>query len=72
MTTIGAAAPPCAPRGDCRLDLRYGAGPRCLLDVFSADKDAPVLFFIHGGYWARLGQVGRVFHRRNRFSSGPA
>jgi arylformamidase len=41
-------------RGDCRLDLRYGAGPRCLLDVFSADKDAPVLFFIHGGYWRAL------------------
>jgi arylformamidase len=41
-------------RGDCRLDLRYGAGPRCLLDVFSGDKDAPVLFFIHGGYWRAL------------------
>src|SRR5216683_5458280 len=41
-------------RGDCRLDLRYGAGPRCLLDVFPAGKDAPVLFFIHGGYWRAL------------------
>jgi arylformamidase len=41
-------------RGDCCLDLRYGAGPRCLLDVFSAGKRAPVLFFIHGGYWRAL------------------
>jgi arylformamidase len=41
-------------RGDCRLDLRYGAGPRCLLDIFPAGDDAPVLFFIHGGYWRAL------------------
>jgi arylformamidase len=41
-------------RGDCRLDLRYGAGPRCLLDVFPAGGGAPVLFFIHGGYWRAL------------------
>ncbi|MGP0093178.1 MAG: alpha/beta hydrolase [Xanthobacteraceae bacterium] len=41
-------------RGDCRLDLRYGAGPRCLLDVFPAGDGAPVLFFIHGGYWRAL------------------
>jgi arylformamidase len=41
-------------RGDCQLDLRYGAGPRCLLDVFPAGEGAPVLFFIHGGYWRAL------------------
>ncbi|MPZ58807.1 MAG: alpha/beta hydrolase fold domain-containing protein [Rhizobiales bacterium] len=41
-------------RGDCHLDLRYGAGPRCLLDVFPAGEGAPVLFFIHGGYWRAL------------------
>ncbi len=40
--------------GDCRLDVRYGPGPRCLLDIFSAGDDAPVLFFIHGGYWRAL------------------
>ena len=40
--------------GDCQLDLRYGGGPRCLLDVFPAGKGAPVFFFIHGGYWRAL------------------
>ena len=41
-------------RGDCSLDIRYGAGPRCLLDVFPAGEHAPVLFFVHGGYWRAL------------------
>lgn len=41
-------------RGDCRLDVRYGPGPRCLLDVFPAGEQAPVLFFVHGGYWRAL------------------
>ena len=40
--------------GNCRLDIRYGAGPRCLLDVFPAGEGAPVFFFIHGGYWRAL------------------
>jgi len=41
-------------RGRCELDQRYGAGPRCLLDVFPAGAGAPVLFFVHGGYWRAL------------------
>ena len=40
--------------GKCILDQRYGVGPRCLLDVFPAGAGAPVLFFIHGGYWRAL------------------
>lgn len=40
--------------GGWRLDQRYGPGPRCLLDVFPAGEGAPVLFFIHGGYWRAL------------------
>jgi arylformamidase len=40
--------------GDCRLDVRYGDGPRCLLDIFPAGAHAPVLFFVHGGYWRAL------------------
>ncbi len=39
---------------NCELDLRYADGPRCLLDIFPAGKDAPVLFFVHGGYWRAL------------------
>jgi arylformamidase len=41
-------------RGNCLLDQRYGSGPRCLLDVFPAGDGAPVLFFVHGGYWRAL------------------
>ncbi len=38
-----------------RLDLRYGDGPNETLDVFPAARPgAPVLFFIHGGYWRAL------------------
>jgi arylformamidase len=40
--------------GNCILDQRYGPGPRCLLDIFPAGAGAPVLFFIHGGYWRAL------------------
>jgi arylformamidase len=39
---------------DCMLDQRYGIGARCLLDIFPAGGRAPVLFFIHGGYWRAL------------------
>ena len=38
-----------------QLDLRYGEGAGETLDVFAADKPlAPVLIFIHGGYWRAL------------------
>jgi arylformamidase len=40
--------------GNCILDQRYGPGPRCLVDIFPAGARAPVLFFIHGGYWRAL------------------
>jgi len=40
--------------GTCKLDVRYGDGPRCLLDIFPAGEGAPVLFFVHGGYWRAL------------------
>lgn len=34
------------------LDQHYGAGPRETLDLFfAADRTAPTLVFIHGGYW---------------------
>ncbi len=37
-----------------RLDLAYGAGPNEKWDIYpAADRHAPVLIFIHGGYWQR-------------------
>ncbi len=41
-------------RGAWRLDLAYGAGPNQKWDIYpAADPQAPVLIFIHGGYWQR-------------------
>jgi len=45
-----------------RLDLRYGDGPGETLDIFpAATPGAPVLFFIHGGYWRTLDKSDHSF-----------
>lgn len=45
-----------------RLDLRYGDGPNETLDVFpAAQPGAPILFFIHGGYWRALDKSDHSF-----------
>ena len=39
----------------CQIGLLYGAGPKETLDVFVPRvEDAPILVFIHGGYWRSL------------------
>jgi arylformamidase len=39
----------------CELDVSYGATRDEYLDIFPADRrDAPILLFIHGGYWRML------------------
>ncbi len=39
---------------DNSLDCVYGPGPKDRLDIFRCgDSDAPLLLFIHGGYWQR-------------------
>jgi arylformamidase len=47
------------------LDLRYGDGPRERLDLFPptipVDGPAPVLVFIHGGYWRSLSKEDHSF-----------
>jgi arylformamidase len=48
--------------GPCELDLRYGAGEGEALDVFPAPSgDAPVLVFVHGGYWRALDKRDHSF-----------
>ena len=40
---------------DCLLDIRFGPTIEENLDIFPAQNaDAPILFFIHGGYWKRM------------------
>jgi arylformamidase len=44
------------------LDIRYGAGPNEHLDVFPAhEPGAPVVVFIHGGYWRSLDKRDHSF-----------
>ena len=50
----------------CTLDLAYGAGPSESLDIFPAAGSAkaggaPVLVFLHGGYWRGLDKADHSF-----------
>ncbi|MDB5912125.1 MAG: hypothetical protein JWP22_800 [Ramlibacter sp.] len=46
----------------CELDIAYGGGEREKLDVFPGEHpDAPVLVFIHGGYWRALDKSDHSF-----------
>lgn len=47
---------------NARLDLHYGPGAGETLDVFpSSEPGAPVLIFIHGGYWRALDKSNHSF-----------
>lgn len=47
---------------DCERDVAYGPGDAETLDVFRPGKDnAPVLIFIHGGYWRALDKSDHAF-----------
>jgi arylformamidase len=49
-------------QGSRRLDLAYGPGPSETLDLFpSPHADAPVLVFIHGGWWRSLDKADHSF-----------
>lgn len=48
--------------GPCELDIAYGRGAGETLDVFPAPSgDAPVLVFVHGGYWRALDKSDHSF-----------
>ena len=45
-----------------QVDVRYGDGPNETLDIFPAARaDAPVVIFIHGGYWRSLDKSDHSF-----------
>lgn len=47
---------------DCFLDISYGAGVNESLDIFPCEgSQAPVLIFIHGGYWRSLDKADHSF-----------
>jgi len=46
----------------CTLDVPYGTGPNEALDIFPcAQTGAPVLVFLHGGYWRSLDKSDHSF-----------
>ena len=53
-------------QGPALVDVRYGQGPNEQLDIFASQRRpagelAPVLFFIHGGYWRSLDKADHSF-----------
>ena len=46
---------------ECRADVAYGETADEVVDVFPAGAGAPVLFYIHGGYWRMLSQKESAF-----------
>jgi len=57
------------------LDLAYGPGPRDTLDLFrprAAKGKAPVLIFIHGGYWQGLDKFHFSYLARSWVREGAA
>ena len=46
---------------ECRADIRYGDTADEVVDIFPAGAGAPVLFYIHGGYWRMLSQKESAF-----------
>ena len=55
IAASAAASAAARARLDCVLDVRYGPGEKETLDVFpAASPGAPVLLFIHGGYWRAM------------------
>jgi arylformamidase len=49
----------------CQLDVPYGPTRAEHLDIFSAEqRNAPILIFLHGGYWSSLSskEYGSLAH----------
>jgi arylformamidase len=57
----------------CELDVAYGEGADERLDVFPAVRSgAPVLVFIHGGYWRALDKADQSFVAPSFVADGAA
>jgi arylformamidase len=53
-----------------RLDLRYGPGLRSTVDVFPARPGAPLLVFVHGGFWQELSKDDVSFPAAGAVAAG--
>lgn len=60
-------------RLDVRRDLRYGSSPVELLDLFPSPRPpAPLLVFVHGGYWQELSKNESAFPAPPMVAAGAA
>ncbi len=57
---------------DARLDLRFGPSPEEVMDIFPTGDGAPVLVYIHGGYWRMLSQKESSFMAETFTNAGVA
>jgi len=58
---------------ECQRNVAYGNGENCKLDIYGlekADKDAPILVYIHGGYWQFLSRDLSAYPVRPLVNSG--
>ena len=56
---------------NCVLDVRFGPTLEENLDIFPAQqRDAPILFFIHGGYWRALDKSAMMHHMADLLGAG--
>jgi arylformamidase len=62
-----------AERLACRKDIHWGEGPDERVDFFpAASADAPLLLFIHGGYWQELSKNESSFAAPDCVANGIA
>ena len=52
--------------------LAFGRGSEEILDLFPAGENAPLLIFIHGGYWRMLSKNESSFMAKNFVANGVA
>jgi len=56
--------------GDTELNQPYGSRERQRYDLFHADEDAPLIVYIHGGYWQRGDRKDYSFVARELNANG--
>ena len=57
----------------CTIDVRYGTGPNMTADLFPAPAaGAPILVFIHGGYWRAMDKDVHSFPAEGFVAAGGA
>lgn len=71
--TLSETARAKARAGDYLIEgLRYGDAPDQQIDLFVADKPAPVLIYLHGGFWQMLSRRDSAFAAPGIVAAGGA